>query len=81
MILDKYVAETRSPGPPSPEGPAQRHVPRTHAQTPPAPHTHTAGDAREHKGGTYNVGLDVRVGAVVDEAQGHVPMTMAACLV
>ena len=47
--MDKWDARTRSPGPPSPEGPAQRHVPRTHARAPPAPHTHTAGDAREQE--------------------------------
>jgi len=60
-----------------PKDPPSDTTPRTHARTPPAPHTHP-GDAREQRG-TYFVALDGGVGPVVEEAERHVALTMEAC--
>jgi hypothetical protein len=60
-----------------PKDPPSDTTPRTHARTPPAPHTHP-GDAREQRG-TYIVVLDGGVGPVVEEAERHVALTMVAC--
>ncbi len=51
--------------------PAHMHVP------PRPPHTH-AGDAREQRG-TYIIIRHRRVGPVVEEAERHVAVTIAAC--
>ena len=60
-----------------PKDPPSDTTPRTHARTPPAPHTHP-GDAREQRG-TYIVVLDCGVGPVVEEAERHVAVTIVAC--
>lgn len=74
-IVKSMKFQNLRPNPP--KDPPSDTTPRTHARTPPAPHTHP-GDAREQRG-TYIVGLDGGVGPVVEEAERSVAVTTGAC--